>query len=161
MCAPKNVCAEAPNLHLLGCSLLGNVGEHGSALGRLKVPRARLLKQSLWLRAAQLLARRKLGGCYTHFFMACLILKAANFCVAGDMISSEGETYCCALRMSVLRSIAKIPRITYCSVFMREFRIWRWYSRLLGWSFSGDGVGLICTLVSRALSTLEDMMAVL
>lgn len=55
------VCAEAPNLHLLGCSLLGHVGEHGSTLGRLKVPGARLLKQSLGLRAAHLLARRKFG----------------------------------------------------------------------------------------------------
>jgi hypothetical protein len=40
----------------------------------------------------------------THFFMACLVLKACSFCVAGDMISSEGETYCCGLyHVSLLR----------------------------------------------------------
>jgi hypothetical protein len=33
----------------------------------------------------------------TYFFMACLVLKAASFCVAGDIISSEGETYCWGL----------------------------------------------------------------
>jgi hypothetical protein len=30
---------------------------------------------------------------------------------------------------------------------------------LLGLSFSGDGVGLSCTLLSRTLSTLGDMVA--
>lgn len=29
----------------------------------------------------------------THFFLACLLRKALSFCVAGDWISSEGETY--------------------------------------------------------------------
>jgi hypothetical protein len=35
----------------------------------------------------------------TYFFIACLVLKAWSFCVAGDMISSEGETYCCVLHL--------------------------------------------------------------
>jgi hypothetical protein len=42
---------------LLGCSLLGYVGEHGSALGRLKVLGASLLKQRLRLRPAHTLAQ--------------------------------------------------------------------------------------------------------
>ena len=33
----------------------------------------------------------------TYFFMACLVLKACNFCVAGLMISSDGETNFCSL----------------------------------------------------------------
>lgn len=35
----------------------------------------------------------------THFFMMFLLRKLLSFCVAGDWISSEGETYFCALRM--------------------------------------------------------------
>lgn len=31
---------------------------------------------------------------WTYFFIACLVLKACSLLVAGDMISSEGETYC-------------------------------------------------------------------
>lgn len=30
----------------------------------------------------------------SYFFMTCLLRKAASFCVAGDWISSEGDTYC-------------------------------------------------------------------
>lgn len=29
----------------------------------------------------------------TYFFMACLVLKACSFCVAGLIMSSDGETY--------------------------------------------------------------------
>jgi hypothetical protein len=79
---------------LLGCSLLGDVGEHGGALGRLEVLGASLLKQRLRLRPthtlAQLLSTRPYS---TNFFIACLVLNAASFCVAGDMISSDGDTY--------------------------------------------------------------------
>jgi hypothetical protein len=38
----------------------------------------------------------------TYFFMACLVLNACSFCVAGDMISSEGETYCWSLNVVYL-----------------------------------------------------------
>jgi hypothetical protein len=41
---------------LLGCSLLGDVGEHGGALGRFEVLGASLLKQRLRLRPACTLA---------------------------------------------------------------------------------------------------------
>ena len=44
-----------------------------------------------------LLVLSQSSECITNFFMACLVLKAVSFCVAGDMISSEGLTYCCGL----------------------------------------------------------------
>jgi hypothetical protein len=79
---------------LLGCNLLGDVGEHGGALGRLEVLGASLLKQRLRLRPAHALAQlSSTRPCSTYFFIACLVLNAASFCVAGDMISSEGDTY--------------------------------------------------------------------
>jgi hypothetical protein len=47
---------------------------------------------------------------------------------------------------------------TYGSLLMRDCRTCRWYSMLFGLPFSGE-VGLSCALVSRALSTLEDIVA--
>jgi hypothetical protein len=47
---------------------------------------------------------------------------------------------------------------TYGSSLMRDCRTWRWYSMLFGLPFSGEA-GLSCALVSRALSTVEDIVA--
>jgi hypothetical protein len=86
---------------LLGCNLLGDVGEHGGALGRLEVLGASLLKQRLGLRPAYSLDWPFIApSAIAYFFMACLVLKACSFCVAGDMISSEGDTYFSALYLS-------------------------------------------------------------
>jgi len=46
---------------------------------------------------ALLFSRSNLIG-NTHFFIMFLLRKVLSFCVAGDWISSEGETYFCALR---------------------------------------------------------------
>jgi len=82
--------------------LLGDIGEHeyATALVRLEVLRARLLKQRLRLRPRRALVYN-LSLVYSwiaaYFFMACLVLKACNFCVAGLMMSSDGETNFCSL----------------------------------------------------------------
>lgn len=97
----------------------------------------------------------------TYFFMACLVLNVCSFCVAGDMISSEGETYCCVLfKFSLVFARNSFQSGTYGSLPIRDCRTWRWYSRLLGLpSFSGEGVGLSCMLVSRTLRTLAVILA--
>jgi len=82
--------------------LLGDIGEHecAAALARLEVLRARLLKQRLRLRPRRALVYTPLliFSCKaTYFFMACLVLKACNFCVAVLMMSSDGETNFCSL----------------------------------------------------------------
>jgi hypothetical protein len=78
---------------------LWNIDEHQctAALARLEVLRACLLKQRLRLRPlvsllAYVPSSHVSSYRATHFFMACLVLKACSFCVAGLMISSDGET---------------------------------------------------------------------
>lgn len=63
---------------------------------------------------------------------------------------------CCVLARAKLQ----LHRETYGSA-TREASIWRWYSRDLGsgFCFSGDGLGLMCALVSRLARTLADMMS--
>jgi hypothetical protein len=58
-CVLVKACCSTPLLHLLLAlqrGVLGDVGEHGGALGRFEVLGARLLEQSLWLRPANMLA---------------------------------------------------------------------------------------------------------
>jgi hypothetical protein len=82
-------------LCLIGClvGLLGDVGEHGLALSCLEALCACLLEECLWLRPVVMLALvliwRILGA---YFFMMFLFRKLLSFCVAGDWISSDGET---------------------------------------------------------------------
>ena len=82
-----------PELLALGLAGLGDVGEHGGALSSLHVPRARLLKERLWLGPTGALAviLTRLTIC-TNLFKMFLLRKLLSFCVAGDMISSDGET---------------------------------------------------------------------
>jgi hypothetical protein len=79
--------------------LLGDVGEHGLALSRLEAARACLLEECLRLGPAVVSTVLHSLDEYrvTHFFMMFLLRKLLSFCVAGDWISSEGETYFCAL----------------------------------------------------------------
>lgn len=79
-------------------TLLGDVGEHGLALSRLEALSARLLEECLRLRPATVLVPVGQASVQkSYFFMMFLLRKLLSFCVAGDWISSDGETYFCAL----------------------------------------------------------------
>ena len=49
-----------------------------------------------------------ISGAATYFFMTCLLRNALSFCVAGDIISSEGETYCAGLSPRLEKCVARM-----------------------------------------------------
>lgn len=110
---------------LLG-RILGYVGKHSCAraFGGLEVLSACLLKKRLRLRSVRLL---DIKVCFeaslsAHFFVACLLRKALSFWVAGDMISSDGETYCWGLAKLVSVPNSACAWSTHCSFFKRDSR---------------------------------------
>lgn len=139
--------------------LLGDVGEHGLALSRLEAACACLLEERLWLRSAMRSGiDLHLCNTGTYFFMMFLLRKVLSFCVAGDWISSDGETYFCAL-LFVSCAYCVCAVHSYCSSFMRDSSTCRWYSSDLVSLASDCVVGFICAFVSRLLSTLADIVA--
>jgi hypothetical protein len=63
----------------------------------------------------------------TYFFMACLVLKACNFCVAGLMISSDGETnFCSLIHGQQCKVWCCMYKETHGSLSRRDCRTRRW-----------------------------------